>query len=379
MASQYLQKYVLEGGVSTVSGWLGDGAIAVLLAIDHWQKRHGIMGDVAEIGVHHGKLFILLKNMCRDDEFAVAIDVFEDQHLNADHSGHGDRQIFERQLSQHTDGKNISIWQMDSATLSARNFGDRKVRIFSIDGSHTVDHTVHDLVTATSLLAPGGVVALDDLYNGEWPGVQEGFHQFMTRHRDDFGAVAYGDKMIVARREDHQRLLEFFKYDLARFTTRRKQVVVHRREAMLFAMKPPSEIFEPDGLRLPHTPLPNSNVPFRAGLGWANNEANGIWSITGRTEIELDLEGRPRMLSIGMRPFLPRGRLTRGVRVTLAGRLVAARELAGPAEIALELPPDIGAQPVLSIEIEHPDRPVDFGGADVRALGICLTRINQSG
>jgi peptide chain release factor 2 len=54
----------------------------------------------AEIGVHHGRLFIPMALARRPGERALAIDVFEDQHLNVDHSGKGDRARFEENVAR---------------------------------------------------------------------------------------------------------------------------------------------------------------------------------------------------------------------------------------------------------------------------------------
>src|SRR5450631_1695169 len=82
MAEDVAARYVLAGGVDTVHGWLGGGAITATLVIHDWQVRNNVQGNVAEIGIHHGKYFLVLKNLCRPEEIAIAIDVFEDQHLN---------------------------------------------------------------------------------------------------------------------------------------------------------------------------------------------------------------------------------------------------------------------------------------------------------
>jgi Methyltransferase domain len=376
---QFLREYALGGGVGAVSGWLADGAISAILAISERQKQHGIEGSVAEIGVHHGKLFILLKNLCAEQEFAIAVDVFEDQHLNPDHSGHGDRDTFEKNLQKHTDGKNIIILTKDSMTLTPDDFGDCKVRIFSVDGSHTAEHTINDLEFATSMLVPGGVVVLDDFYNQDWPGVQEGFYRFMCRHGQEFAAVAYGDnKMIIASHNDHRFLYDFFMHYLARFASYHKPVVIHGSDSVRYSMKPPSEVFDQGDMRLRQDVLPQTTVPFYLTKGWGNVEPVGVWSIDSLTKLEVELVDNPRSLTFSVRPFLPAGRSRRRVKVSLGDRIVATRELAGSQDIAIDLPAGSSGRVTLSFDIEHPDRPADFGGKDLRPLGILLTGIKQS-
>jgi len=71
--------------------------IATLSAVQEAQR---VSGNVAEIGVHHGKLFILLYLLARGDERAVAVDLFADQTRNVDQSGAGDLDKFRVNLEQ---------------------------------------------------------------------------------------------------------------------------------------------------------------------------------------------------------------------------------------------------------------------------------------
>jgi Methyltransferase domain len=54
-------------------------------------------------------------------------------------------------------------------------------RFFSVDGGHTADHCYKDLCTSEALVASGGVVALDDGFAFEWPGVTEGLFRYLNR------------------------------------------------------------------------------------------------------------------------------------------------------------------------------------------------------
>lgn len=375
----FLRKYALDGGINDVSGWLSSGAISLVLAVNQWQRWNSIEGHTAEIGVHHGKLFILLKNLCSVGEFALAVDVFEDQQLNPDHSGHGDREKLEHNLRTHSNNRNVLILKKDSLLLTPEDFDNRQIRIFSVDGSHTAEHTESDLSFATRMLARGGVVILDDFYNQEWPGVQEGFYSFMSHCCDRFAAVAYGDnKMIISSREDQPKLLEFFKNFILRFASFSKPVVVHGNEALCISMKPAPEVFDRTNVSLRPDSLPTAEAPFHLGRGWGAMEPLGVWSIGPRAELVLDLNGSPRSLTLSISPFLPAGRISRHIDVWLGGRLVAARDLLGREDVVIELPPDMGSHAALAFDIEHPDRPADFGDVDVRPLGIYLSRIRQS-
>jgi len=149
-----------------------------LVRIDEIQHDFGVKGHVGEIGVHHGKLFILLYLLARNDENAIAIDIFDQQELNIDKSGRGDLFVF---------GKNIELYAGESSKLKILKSESTKIcgadvkrvvggplRLFSVDGGHIASIVRHDLKTAVEAICAGGVVILDDYFNPEFPGVAEG-------------------------------------------------------------------------------------------------------------------------------------------------------------------------------------------------------------
>lgn len=143
-----LAAYAL-GGVNEVEGWLHNGAITSTVLLSRAQRDRGIRGDVGEIGIHHGKYFLLLCQMCQGDEVAIGIDVFGDQHLNTDRSGKGNRLIFESNIAKIlNDRDHLTILQADSLSLTGETLGtytNKQFRMFSIDGGHTVAHVLNDL------------------------------------------------------------------------------------------------------------------------------------------------------------------------------------------------------------------------------------------
>ena len=92
-----LSSYLKSG--EEVHGWLNQYSAAFIADLSMLQAASGITGAVGEIGVHMGRLFILLKLTAMPTERSFAIDVFGDQHKNEDHSGLGDREHFCRTSS----------------------------------------------------------------------------------------------------------------------------------------------------------------------------------------------------------------------------------------------------------------------------------------
>jgi hypothetical protein len=157
-----------------VQGWLAPEIFDIVQTLDAAQRDNDISGSVAEIGVHHGKFFIGLHLLRREQECSLAIDVFADQHLNLDGSGRGDLDKFLANMSRWASRDGLVIHQGDSTALdagTARELAGSPVRLFSVDGGHTEDVVFSDMKLAEATLADGGVVIADDVFHERWPGV----------------------------------------------------------------------------------------------------------------------------------------------------------------------------------------------------------------
>jgi hypothetical protein len=177
----------IRHGKFYVEGWLRTEAALTIAALSERQRALGVEGGIAEIGVHHGKLFILLYLLGRGPEKAVAIDLFEDQHLNIDLSGSGDLAKFRRNLLRYADDARLVLHQGNSLDLTSADLvrlAEGPLRFVSVDGGHTAVTTAHDLAMADAALAEGGIIVLDDAFNEQWPGVADGVHRHFARHRN---------------------------------------------------------------------------------------------------------------------------------------------------------------------------------------------------
>ena len=163
-----------------VHGWLDRYSAAFIGGLSRIQRDSGMHGAVGEIGVHMGRLFILLKLTTVENERCFALDVFGEQHLNIDHSGFGDRDTFLRNVFQWTGDADIAVIQASSLDVKPADIVNAvgRCRLLSIDGGHTEDITHHDLQLAEAVLTEDGVVILDDFFNQSWPGVAAGAAQY---------------------------------------------------------------------------------------------------------------------------------------------------------------------------------------------------------
>lgn len=167
-----------------IHGWNGHGVFLLMEALSAYQQKAGICGALTEIGVHHGQFFVYMLMLMRRAERAVAIDLFEDQHLNMDQSGRGDRQVFTDNIRRFTpkQAERVAIRAGDSLSIASgeiATLAEMPVRMFSIDGGHWRDVVVNDLFLAADALHEGGVAILDDVFNPYFPGVGEGLSAYI--------------------------------------------------------------------------------------------------------------------------------------------------------------------------------------------------------
>jgi hypothetical protein len=177
-----------------VEGWFFPVDAYLFGFIDDVQKREGIRGNLFEIGVHHGKTAMFLARCRRDSEVLGVCDVFEQQELNRDRSGEGSREIFQRNMGAHP----VRVFAKESARLTPEDT-TTECRFIHIDGGHRAEDIVNDLGVAECALLPDGVVAVDDAFNPNWPGVSDGFYQFMHAHAAFAPLLIGGNKVLLAR------------------------------------------------------------------------------------------------------------------------------------------------------------------------------------
>ena len=200
-----IEDYIRRGKFY-VDGWLRTEAARIVVALNERQRSFGVTGGIAEIGVHHGKLFILLYLLSREPEKAVAIDLFEDQHLNIDQSGNGDLTKFRRNLERHADNARLVLHQGNSMDLTGAmltRLAQGPLRFVSVDGGHTAEITAHDLAMAEAAIADGGIIVIDDVFNEQWPGVGDGVRRYFER-RPNLVPFAIGANKTYFCRPSHR-------------------------------------------------------------------------------------------------------------------------------------------------------------------------------
>jgi len=188
------QEYIRRGR-EKVAGWFYRIDAEIFGLITGYQNGDGLDGSLVEIGLHHGKSFIAMCLSLRDGQRAYGIDLFEQQALNVDDSGKGDRAMVERNL--RAAGVDLSAVVLDGRPSSSVSPADilgsvGAARFFSIDGGHQLEVVRNDLLLAGQTLADHGVIALDDFLRPEWPEVSAGYFAWFEKSSKSLVPFAIG-------------------------------------------------------------------------------------------------------------------------------------------------------------------------------------------
>jgi hypothetical protein len=185
-----------------IEGWFSFDAALLFMAYNQLLASHGIASDVIEIGVHHGLSTIAIATLRGHGKHLYAIDLFEDlQTENVSRSGGGNRAVFERNMLEFFGSLDfVRILPRSSAGLGPTDLG-RSFSFCHVDGGHSRSETYSDLVLGHEILLPGGLLALDDYFNVEYPGVCEGAVEFMLRHPGSLRPLAIGFNKVVFQKQ----------------------------------------------------------------------------------------------------------------------------------------------------------------------------------
>ena len=194
-----------------IGGRFWEGAITTWDILLARQAALGIEGDVLEIGVLKGKSATLLALHACPPETLVLVDpALRREAIDAIESIRAGNNIYIRDFSQ-----NLSAHE---ALASRRG----RFRWIHIDGEHSGPAVRNDLEIAESLIAPGGIICLDDFFTPAYPQVTAAVFEFLARGREHLQMFLVGyNKGYICRREDTVPNLVFLRDEAQREYARR--------------------------------------------------------------------------------------------------------------------------------------------------------------
>jgi hypothetical protein len=177
----FLQRYFQA--FHRVEGWFQYDAALLFMQYNQLAFPQGTAGDVLEIGVHHGLSTIPIASLRGNGKQLTAIDLFEDQqNKNVSVSGSGNRGRFENNMREfYSDAEFLHVIARPSGELTPSDLGSG-FTFAHIDGGHSPEEVYSDLKLCYDVSKDGGLIALDDYFNPDHPGVCEGAVEFSLRH-----------------------------------------------------------------------------------------------------------------------------------------------------------------------------------------------------
>jgi hypothetical protein len=162
----------VQSHLSSIEGWLLDGAALFTLYLLHYQNKTCLQGPIFEIGVFRGKyLSVLYWGTQGTQTPVVGVDVFTWTSIS-------ETETYLR--TAFTEIGRLKLIQASSHDFSPDNviaLCGGAPRFISVDGDHTGDGVHSDMNLVASVLPPQGVIAVDDFLNPSAIGVSEGAYR----------------------------------------------------------------------------------------------------------------------------------------------------------------------------------------------------------
>jgi predicted O-methyltransferase YrrM len=176
--------------VDCIEGWLYESEGKWLFRA---AKSLAEEANIVEIGSFKGRSTCCLAAGCRGSQKRVfALDSFDGGPDLPNVNSFPD-------FSRNLQSCEVSVYVEPIVGLSkpVAQRWDKPIHLLFIDGSHAYEDVVADFEGFFPHVVPGGMVALHDVVNGTWPGVQKAWHKDIENRLIDVSyceTLAYGRK-----------------------------------------------------------------------------------------------------------------------------------------------------------------------------------------
>lgn len=205
-------------------GWFGVEAAALWDTLLTAQREQGIVGDLLEIGVWHGKSAALAAmHVDRSRERLWLVDLWlKEEEVRA---------TLARVGAAYPE--DIQVRRCDSRSLSRdRALRRERFRWIHIDGEHTADAVSSDLELARRLLDPRGIICIDDFFNWMYPQVTSAVFETLRRRRRQLTLFLCGfNKAYVCATRFADTYLSYCRHHLVSAMQERGQLVTLAKTA----------------------------------------------------------------------------------------------------------------------------------------------------
>jgi predicted O-methyltransferase YrrM len=196
MQQSFLQSYFQA--FHRIEGWFVFDAALMFMAYNQLIAGRGIVGDTLEIGVYYGLSAIAIAALRGPGRRMYAVDLFEELGPNEAYgAGKSYREKFEQHMREFYGSLDfLTPITAASGRLNSSEFPPA-FSFCHVDGGHSAEETFADMKFASDLLMPGGLLALDDYFNPQHPGVCEGAIDFARSYDHVLQPLAIGYNKVL--------------------------------------------------------------------------------------------------------------------------------------------------------------------------------------
>lgn len=164
-----------------------------------------------EIGVHCGKSFIPLSNLCSEicDSF-YAIDVFGLDPENPHATGDSGKKRYLENLHKYSSVPEVTIFQEYSTKITPELLAEiGPIGFASIDGSHSYEDTKNDLELMAANLHKDGVIIVDDVFHQRYIEVVWALQEYVQSQDKIVPWLVGGNKVFFAHADKAKKLYDY--------------------------------------------------------------------------------------------------------------------------------------------------------------------------
>ena len=200
----------IGGAYNSVVGMSSQFAAGICCGLLRIQTALGVKGPVVEIGAFEGRFFIALAKSLAPGEVALGIDLFDwpNPQVQARFIANCDKYGVPA-------GRRI-VWKVDSRTMKPEDIlaklGGTRPRFLHIDGEHSRQALSADLERATAVMAPEGILVLDDMLHPGYPTLMVAVQEYLERHQEmcvlaiiDRESIVAATKFVLCRKDWFKR------------------------------------------------------------------------------------------------------------------------------------------------------------------------------
>jgi hypothetical protein len=162
--------------IDDIPGWFPAVDKDLFQTLLAWQVANEAPGNLVELGAYLGKSAVVMGEAQQPGEVFTVCDLWGAEADHADNSAENDvyystldREQFERNYLRFRPALPEVVQRPSAAILDYVKPGS--ARFVHVDASHLYEHVAVDVVSARTMLRPGGIVVFDDYCSQHTPGV----------------------------------------------------------------------------------------------------------------------------------------------------------------------------------------------------------------